>query len=80
MLRKGNATSLERLSYDNWWLIDDTCLSSGCRICEEYDLCPVQDIEVVVDWFGAVMWCVIRMSNSPNGGASEFACRAESVD
>ena len=36
------------------------------------DLCPVQDIEVVIDWFSAVMWGAIKMSNSPIGGASEF--------
>ena len=42
--------------------------------CEDYGLCPIQDIEVVVDWFGAVMW------NSPIGCIGESACPAESVD
>ena len=45
---KCNATRLERLPCDNWWLIGDVCPSSGHRSCEEYDLCPVQDIKVVV--------------------------------
>lgn len=35
---------------------------------------------MVVDWFGAVIWSVARMSNSPIGGASESTCLAESVD
>ena len=35
-------------------------------------MCPVQDIEVVTDWFSAVMWGDIKMSNSPVGGAGEF--------
>lgn len=76
---KGNGTGLERLSCDNEWLISDVCLSSGCRSCEDYDLCPAQDIEVVIDWLNAVMWGAIRMSNSPIGGASEFSCAPGSV-
>ena len=41
---------------------------------------PVQDTEVVIDWFNAVMWGAIKMSNSPVGGASEFSCPLKSVD
>ena len=41
---------------------------------------PVQDIEVVIDWFSAVMWGAIKMSNSPVGGTSEFPCPLEFVD
>ena len=61
---KGNTTSMERISCDNEGLIGDVCLSSECRICEECDLCPVQDIEVAIDWFSAMMWGAIKMSNS----------------
>ena len=61
-------------------MIGDVCLSSGCRICEECDLCPVQDIEVVIAWFSVVMWDPIRMSNSPIGGAIEYARPPEFVD
>ena len=39
------------------------CLSSGFWSCEECNLYPVRDIEAVVDWFGAVMWGAIGMSN-----------------
>ena len=78
--RNGNTTGLERLACNNEWLISDACLSSEWRSCEECDLCPVQDIEVVIDWFSAVMWGAIKMSNSPVGGASEFSCPPESVD
>ena len=53
---KANATGLERLSCDNEWLIGDVCLSSECWVCKECDLRPVQDMEVVIDWFSAVMW------------------------
>ena len=77
---KGNATGLERLSYENELLISDVCLSSGCWTCKECDLCPIQDIEVVIDWFSAVMWGAIKMTNSPVGGAIEFSCPPESVD
>ena len=35
---------------------------------------------MIIDWFGAVMWGAITRSNSPVGGASEFACPPESVD
>ena len=69
---KSNATGLDRLFYSNEWLIDDVCLSSGWRSCEEYDLCPVQDIEMAVDWSSAVMRGSITMSNLPIGGASPF--------
>ena len=39
-----------------------------------------QDNLVVVDWHDAVIWGVMKMSNSPIGGASESACPSESVD
>ena len=42
-------------------------------------MCPVQDIDVVIDWFSAVMWSDIKMNNSPVGDASEFSCLPESV-
>ena len=77
---KGNATGLEHLSCENEGLIGDVCLSSGCWIFKESDMCPAQDIEVVIDWFSAVMCGDIKMSNSPVGGASEFSCSPESVD
>ena len=41
---------------------------------------PVQDTEVVINWFSVVMWGTIKMTNSPVGGAREFLCPAESVD
>ena len=56
------------------------CLSSGCQCSEEYDLCPVQDIEVAIYWSSALMRGSITMSNSPIGGASVFSCPPESVD
>ena len=62
----GNVTSLERLYCDNWWLIGDVCLSSGCQNCEECDLCPIQDIEVVIDWFSAMMRGGIKISKLSN--------------
>lgn len=77
---KSKATSLERLSCGNWWPIGAVCLSSGYPSCEEYDLCPLQDVEVAIDWFNAVMWGAIRLCNSHVGGASESACLAKSVD
>ena len=77
---KGNAIGLERLSCENGRLIGDVCLSSGCWIYKESDMCPVQDIEVVIDWFSDVIWGAIKMTNSPVGGASEFSCPPESVD
>ena len=43
-------------------------------------MCPVQDIEVVIDWFSAVVWGTIRMCNSPICGTSEFTYPVESVD
>ena len=43
-------------------------------------MCPVQDFEVVIDWFSVVMWVAIKMVNSTIGGASEFSCPPESVD
>ena len=61
---KGNATGLDHLSYDNEWLIGDVCLSSECWSFEECDLCNIQDIEVVIDWFSAVVWVAIKMSHS----------------
>ena len=77
---KGNATGLEHLSYENERPFGDVCLSNGCWICMESDMCPVQDIEVVIDWFSAVMWGDIKMSNSSVVGASEFSCPPEYVD
>ena len=77
---KSNATGLEHLSCENEQLTGDVCLSSGCWICKESDLCPVQEIEVVIGWFSVVMWGAIKMTNSLVGGASEFSCPAESVD
>ena len=61
-------------------LIGDFCLSSERWSCEKSDMCPVQDIKVVIDWFHVVMYDAIRMSNSPIVGANESACPAESVD
>ena len=74
---KGNGTGLEHLACENERLTDGVCLSSGCLICKESDLCPVQDIEVVIGWFGVVMWGAIKMMNSPIGGGSEFYMSAE---
>ena len=47
---------------------------------KKYDLCPIQDIEVIIDWFNVVMWGAIKMSNSPVGGASELPNPPEFVD
>ena len=77
---KGNTTGLEHLSCENEPLSSDVCLSSGCWICEESDLSPVQDMKVVIGWLSVVMWGAIKMTNSPVGGASEFSCPPESVD
>ena len=52
----------------------------GCWIRKECDLGPIQNIEVVIDWFSVAMWGAIKMSNSPVGVASEFSCPPESVD
>ena len=77
---KGNTTSLEHLSCENDWLIVDVCLSSGCWVWKESHMRPVQDIEVVIDWFSAMIGGDIKMCNSPVSGASEFSCPPESVD
>ena len=77
---KGNATGVERLCYGNESLISDECLPNGCSICKECDMCLVQAIEVIINWFSAMMWGAIKMSNSPVGGASEFPRLPESVD
>ena len=77
---KGNATGLERLSCDNAWLIGGVGLSSEYQSCEECDLCPIQDIEVVIDWFRTAISGAIKMTDSPISAASEFSCPAESVD
>ena len=77
---KGNATGLERLSYKNERLMGDVCLLSGLWICNEYELCPIQDTKVVINWFSVVMWDTIKMTNSPVGGAHEFSCPAKSID
>ena len=71
---------IEYLSCINQWLKGDGHPSRGYWSCEDCNLCRVQDIDAVVDWFGAVMWGAIRLSNSPIGGASESSCPAESVD
>ena len=71
---------MEPLPCNNEWLIDDVCLLNGCWIYKECDLCLVEDIEVVIDWFSAMMWGAIKMSNSPIGGTSEFPCLPKSVD
>ena len=76
---KGNATGLEHLSCHSQWLIGEACLSSEYRSCEECDLCPVQHIEMFIDWFSAVMWGAIKMSNAPIDGTSEFSFPRESV-
>ena len=77
---KSNTTSLDHLSYEDELLIHDVYLSSGCWICKASDMHPIQDIEVVIGWFSAVMWGAIKMANSPVGGAREFSCPPESVD
>ena len=77
---KGNATCLEHLSCENERLTSDACLSSGCWICKASDMHPVQDTEVVINWFSVVMWSTIKMTNSPVGGASERSCPPEFVD
>ena len=77
---KGNAAGLEHISSKNEPLIGDVCLSSGRWICKESDMCPVQDIEVIIDWFSVVMWVAIKTSNLSVGGANQFSCRPESVD
>ena len=77
---KGNATGLEHLSYENELLISGVCLSSGCLICKASDMNPVQDIQVAIGWFSAVMWGANKMTNSPVGGASEHSCAPKSVD
>ena len=71
---------MEHLSCENERLTNDVCLSSGCWICKESELCPVQEIEVIIGGFSVVMWGAIKMSNSSVGGASEFSCPSESVD
>ena len=76
----GDATDLDLFSCDDQRLIGDSCLSIGYPYCVEYGQCRCQDIEVVVDSFGAVMLGVIRMNNSHIGGASESACPTESLD
>lgn len=53
----------ERLSCDNDWLIGDVCVSSEYWSCEKCDLCPVQDIEVAIERFSAMMWGTMRMRN-----------------
>ena len=77
---KGNTTGLEHLFCENEGLIHDVYLSSGCWICEASYLHPVQDTEVVIDWFSVVMWGAMKMTNSPVGGAGEVSCPPESVD
>ena len=54
--------------------------SIECQRCEECDLCPVQDIDLVIYWFSVVMGGAIKMSNSPTGGTNAFSCQPKSVD
>ena len=77
---EGNATSVECLSCDNEWRVDDVCVPSGWQSCEECDLCPVQDNEVVVDWSSALMWGTIKKSNSQLLALLNSHARRESVD
>ena len=35
-------------------------------------MCPVQDVEVVIDWCSVVILGAIKMTNSPGGGVSEL--------
>ena len=76
----GNATSPERISWDNQWLSGNDRTSSGYWICDECALRPVLDIEVFVEWCNGVVCGAIRMSNSPIGDARESTSPAESVD
>ena len=76
---KGNVTGLKCLSCDNGWLICDVCLSNGCQTYKECDLCPVKDVEVVIDWFIAMIWGTVKISSSLIGSASEFLCKLGSV-
>ena len=77
---KGSAIGIQRLSCGDQWLIGDSSPMRGFRNCKECGQRPVEDIEVVVNWFGELICGVISMSNSPIGDASEPACLAESVD
>ena len=77
---KGNATGTEHLFCDDKSLIVDGCLSSGCWSGRECDQCPVEDIDVVLDWCAAVMWAAIKMSHLPIDGASESVCLLEFVN
>ena len=78
---KGNATGLERLwSCENERLIHDVYLPGGCWICKAFDMHPIQDTEVVIDWFSVVMRRAINMTHSRAGGAGEVSCPPESVD
>lgn len=43
-------------SRDNQWMNTDGCSSTGYQSCEMIDLCQVENFEMVVDWFRAVMW------------------------
>ena len=53
---KGNATGPESISCYNWRLIGDVYPSSGYWSCEEYDLWPVQDIEMVINRSRDRLW------------------------
>ena len=41
---------------------------------------PVQNTEVVINWFSVAMLGAIKLTNSPVGGANELSCPSESVD
>ena len=77
---KDNARGLECLSCQEQWLTGDGCLSSRCWSCGKCGQCPVQDDELVVAWFSAVLRGITRFCNLPIDGASDFACPVESVD
>lgn len=76
---KCDATGPERLSCNDQWLIGDWTPAKGYGNCGECGQCPIQDNEIV-DWFGAVLWGVIRMSSSRIGSSSKSTCPPESVD
>lgn len=77
---QGQRHKPRHLSCDNQSLIGDGCPSSGYWSCEKCDLCPVQDTEALVAWFGTVMGIVIRMSNSPIGRDNDSECLAGSLN
>ena len=77
---KGKATNLERLSYDDQWLIGDERLCRRHWNYQDCDQCPAQGNEVIAGWFGAVVQNVVGMTHKLFDGARESADSAESVD